>query len=147
MNVRYLPFVRDDQYGEAGMAEQTLFEKLRVALMALLLAPLKALGCAFCIVFVFLCCKFSALLPDSVAPRFVTWTGKFGSRLCLLCYGFVQVKWVQHNGSSAGRAKDRYAIVSNHVGFLDILVHMSRSFPSFVARDGTQNIPLVGVVR
>ncbi len=146
-NVKYVPFVRNDFYGEAGMEPQPLHEKLRMMLMAVLLAPLKALGVGICIVSVFLCCKISTLLPASVAPHFVTWSGKVGSRLCLFCYGFVQVKWVQHDGSSAGRPKDQYTIVSNHVGFLDILVHMSRSFPSFVARDGTQNIPLIGMVR
>lgn len=38
-------------------------------------------------------------------------------------------------------------IVSNHVSYLDILVHMSHSAPSFVARGNTQDLPLIGVVR
>jgi hypothetical protein len=39
------------------------------------------------------------------------------------------------------------AVVSNHCGWADILIHMSRFFPAFVARDGTQNLPMVGLIR
>ena len=38
-------------------------------------------------------------------------------------------------------------IVSNHVSYLDILVHMSHSAPSFVARGNTADLPLIGVIR
>jgi len=38
------------------------------------------------------------------------------------------------------------AVVANHVGWVDILVVMSRYFPSFVARDGTQRLPMVGLI-
>lgn len=51
--------------------------------------------------------------------------------------------------SRAERARARRAavIVSNHVSYLDILVHMSHSAPSFVARGNTVDLPLIGVVR
>lgn len=39
------------------------------------------------------------------------------------------------------------AIVSNHISYLDILVHMAHSFPSFVARGNTKDLPLVGLIR
>lgn len=39
------------------------------------------------------------------------------------------------------------AVVSNHCGWVDILIHMARYFPAFVARDGTQNLPMVGLIR
>lgn len=35
-------------------------------------------------------------------------------------------------------------IVSNHVGWVDIFVHAAHSFPAFVAKDGTQRIPVFG---
>jgi 1-acyl-sn-glycerol-3-phosphate acyltransferase len=38
------------------------------------------------------------------------------------------------------------AVVANHVGWVDILVVMSRYFPSFVAREGTQGLPLIGLI-
>lgn len=38
-------------------------------------------------------------------------------------------------------------IVSNHVSYMDILVHMAHSFPSFVARGNTKDMPLLGLIR
>ncbi len=37
-------------------------------------------------------------------------------------------------------------IVSNHVSYLDILLHMGLTFPSFVAGAGTLKVPLVGKI-
>ncbi|XP_028552621.1 lysophospholipid acyltransferase LPEAT1 isoform X2 [Dendrobium catenatum] len=37
-------------------------------------------------------------------------------------------------------------IVSNHVSYLDILYHMSSSFPSFVAKRSVAKLPLVGII-
>ena len=39
------------------------------------------------------------------------------------------------------------AVISNHCSYLDILVLMSRYFPSFVARSNTAEMPLLGVCR
>lgn len=39
------------------------------------------------------------------------------------------------------------AILSNHIGWADILVHMSAWLPSFVARDDTASLPFIGVTR
>ena len=39
------------------------------------------------------------------------------------------------------------AIVSNHCGWTDILVHMARSFPSFVARADTVRLTMIGLIR
>jgi lysophosphatidylcholine acyltransferase/lyso-PAF acetyltransferase len=38
-------------------------------------------------------------------------------------------------------------IVSNHVSYMDILVHMAHSFPSFVARGNTKDMVLLGIIR
>jgi hypothetical protein len=149
MDPRHLAFVRDDQYGEGGLAPQPLSEKLRIALMALLVVPFKVLGTICCIVFVFASCKIASLLPPAISGYVSTGAGRLGARLCLLSLGFLQVEWVRHGGKGAqqGAQHPAAAIVSNHVSWMDILVHMSRSFPSFVARDGTQDLPLIGVVR
>ncbi|KMZ70929.1 Lysophospholipid acyltransferase [Zostera marina] len=37
-------------------------------------------------------------------------------------------------------------IISNHVSYLDILYHMSSSFPSFVAKKSVSRLPLVGLI-
>ena len=39
------------------------------------------------------------------------------------------------------------AIVSNHISYMDIIVHLAHSFPSFVARGNTQDMPLIGLIR
>lgn len=38
-------------------------------------------------------------------------------------------------------------IVSNHMSWCDILLHMSHSFPAFVARKQTRSTPFVGIIR
>lgn len=48
--------------------------------------------------------------------------------------------------SAPAGALQPVAIVSNHVSWADILIHMAHSFPSFAARDGTQNLPMIGLV-
>ena len=37
------------------------------------------------------------------------------------------------------------AVVSNHIGWADILVHMCHYFPSFVAREETASLPFIGL--
>lgn len=52
-------------------------------------------------------------------------------------------------GAAAGSAPESpaVAIVSNHCGWTDILVHMARSFPSFVARADTIQLTMIGLIR
>ncbi|EEE63399.1 hypothetical protein OsJ_18211 [Oryza sativa Japonica Group] len=38
------------------------------------------------------------------------------------------------------------AVVSNHVSYVDILYHMSSSFPSFVAKRSVARLPMVGLI-
>ena len=38
-------------------------------------------------------------------------------------------------------------MISNHCSYIDILILMSRYFPSFVARSNTQEMPLIGLCR
>ncbi|KAG6536542.1 hypothetical protein ZIOFF_001600 [Zingiber officinale] len=40
-----------------------------------------------------------------------------------------------------------YAVVSNHISYVDILYHTSSAFPSFVAKRSVAQLPLVGVIR
>ncbi|KAK9833484.1 hypothetical protein WJX84_005452, partial [Apatococcus fuscideae] len=37
-------------------------------------------------------------------------------------------------------------IISNHVGWADILVHMALYYPSFVAKSGLRTVPLIGAI-
>lgn len=38
-------------------------------------------------------------------------------------------------------------IVSNHCSYVDVLILLSRYFPSFVARSNTKNMPFIGLCR
>ena len=55
----------------------------------------------------------------------------------------------QNYGAAASRSPEppAVAIVSNHCGWSDILVHMARSFPSFVARADTTQLTMIGLIR
>ncbi|XP_010539547.1 PREDICTED: lysophospholipid acyltransferase LPEAT1-like isoform X2 [Tarenaya hassleriana] len=83
--------------------------------------------------------------------------GRFLSRVLLFVFGFY---WIHESyrdspmdskpkTSSNDKAKEPErsgAIVSNHVSYLDILYHMSSSFPSFVAKRSVGKLPLVGLI-
>ncbi|XP_024530643.1 lysophospholipid acyltransferase LPEAT1 [Selaginella moellendorffii] len=90
-------------------------------------------------------------------------SGRFFARVMLFVLGFYWIKVKESPSSAAslqqGAAQvgpDGYehiaaedtpgAIVSNHVSYLDILYHMSASFPSFVAKKSVAKLPLVGLI-
>ncbi|KAG6557024.1 hypothetical protein Mapa_001441 [Marchantia paleacea] len=96
----------------------------------------------------------------------IVYAGKFLSRSLLFVVGFYHIK-VTHRtpdvmqqldlgvGERANEDNEglletskRYpgAIVSNHISYLDILYHMSSSFPSFVAKRSVAKLPLVGLI-
>ncbi|KAF3518365.1 hypothetical protein DY000_02062122 [Brassica cretica] len=54
---------------------------------------------------------------------------------------------IAENGETDKEEPERPGvIVSNHVSYLDILYHMSASFPSFVAKRSVGKLPLVGLI-
>ncbi|KAL1205591.1 Lysophospholipid acyltransferase LPEAT1 [Cardamine amara subsp. amara] len=91
--------------------------------------------------------------------------GRFLSRVLLFVFGFY---WIHESRRVRDSAMDSNpktssaeidqkgedeeeperpgAIVSNHVSYLDILYHMSASFPSFVAKRSVGKLPLVGLI-
>ncbi|XP_071925027.1 lysophospholipid acyltransferase LPEAT1 isoform X3 [Coffea arabica] len=93
-------------------------------------------------------------------------TGRFCSRALLFIFGFYWISEthrdivdVSFNGkfgtqvSFSAESKDQSqdsarpgVIVSNHVSYLDILYHMSSSFPSFVAKRSVAKLPLIGLI-
>lgn len=144
------PFRRHDQYGLQGTQRQSVLEYLRLAFLALTLLPLKVLGCVACLIGCYLVCKFSFLVPASKRTAWVVNCGKTFVRMELFCCGFFTVTWktvpdtrpkhITQGVKAAG-------IVSNHCSWADILIHMSRSFPSFVARASTKDLLWVGLIR
>ncbi|WOL10296.1 lysophospholipid acyltransferase LPEAT1 isoform X1 [Canna indica] len=78
--------------------------------------------------------------------------GKFLSRAMLFTLGFYWINETHRTSSSEERrviadvSERPGVIVSNHVSYLDILYHMSSSFPSFVAKRSVARLPLVGLI-
>ena len=145
----HLPFQRTDQYGDMGQKPQPLFETFRLALLSVTVLPVKMLCAASCIGSFYLVCRAAELLPTELRRKVTAACGKIFSRLCLLSIGFVSIKWIKVSKANWDKQKsDRPAvgIVSNHCSHVDILAHMARSFPSFVARGGTESIPLIGYI-
>ncbi|XP_018457802.2 lysophospholipid acyltransferase LPEAT1 isoform X1 [Raphanus sativus] len=81
-------------------------------------------------------------------------SGRFLSRVLLFVFGFY---WIPEScpdpeTTSSSEEDDKEeperpgVIVSNHVSYLDILYHMSASFPSFVAKRSVGKLPLVGLI-
>lgn len=144
------PFRRHDQYGLEGATKQSVLEYLRLAVMALTILPLKILGCVACLIGCYLVCKFSFLVPAQNRAAWVVSCGKVFVRMELFCLGFMTVKWQKVPDTRPThilKGAKAAGIVSNHCSWADILVHMSRSFPSFVARASTKNLLWVGLIR
>jgi lysophosphatidylcholine acyltransferase/lyso-PAF acetyltransferase len=147
------PFTRHDRYGDLGVEPQPLTEQLRLALLALCLLPLKVVGTLACLLSYYAVIQLSAVaFPASVRSDWVAALGRWHCRGCLFCLGFLHIKWVKVPAPPGAAAQDgappkAWGIVSSHSSWLDILVHMSHSFPSFVARDATRHTPIIGAIR
>lgn len=158
----FAPFVRTDAYGEAGHRAGPL-RRARIALLAATLLPCRVVAALACVTGYYLLLRALSVLPECVLKRRIAaFWGRFWAAACLLSLGFVRQRWVrtpggggaQSGGGSGGspppgdrRRAWQVAVVSNHIGWADILIHMSRTLPSFVARDGTQDIPMIGLIR
>ena len=154
----YEPFIRTDQYGHLGLVPQSSWEYTRLAVLSVTVVPLKTLGSLLCLVTFYVICRISDLLPKHIRDQVVPRTGKVCCRALLLCIGFLHVRWRQIHvdlprdgqhptNGDIDRTTPAIGIVSNHVGWVDILVHMTRFFPSFVARKATRDLVMVGLIR
>ncbi|CAA7039378.1 unnamed protein product [Microthlaspi erraticum] len=85
--------------------------------------------------------------------------GRFLSRVLLFVFGFYWIHESRPDPKATSSEIDQKGeevaeeeperpgvIVSNHVSYLDILYHMSASFPSFVAKRSVGKLPLVGLI-
>lgn len=146
----FLPFQRHDQYGLMGQEKQSPLERARLCFLAITAVPLKVLGTVSCILGFYAACRILQILPERTREFLVPFLGKTYTRLCLFCIGFMKVSWVHLPRADwdVPRGEAQAAgIVSNHCSWIDILVHMSRYFPSFAARGGTEKLPLIGPIR
>lgn len=153
------PFQRLDRYGIRGEEPQPILEQIKLLFLTIFIVPLKLLGTASLILSFYIAIKVSILFPGDRRSDIVAFLGKLHCRACLFCLGFVSVRWVKVPSHAVPYESPRrslegvhkghrmVSIVSNHTSWIDILIHMSHSFPAFVARDATKQTPLIGTIR
>ena len=149
---RFHPYRRHDQYGCMGLKPQSPFEMARLVVCAILLLPLRVVGCLLAIFSCWSVCRLAFLLPQEQRIQLVSAWGKGCARVCLWCAGFITIKYIKlgpegkRGGLMPKGGGTPPTIISNHVGWADILVHMALYFPSFVAKSSVRNVPLVGAI-
>ncbi|KAJ8772816.1 hypothetical protein K2173_027993 [Erythroxylum novogranatense] len=172
---KYAAFVRNDVYGPMGRGELPLREKVLLAVALVTFVPIRVVLAMFALVLYYVICRvctlFSAPNRDEEEGQedfahmggwrraVIVTCGKLLSRFMLFLLGFYWIsescrdlELPQNNNSTQGKGQSEEperpgAIVSNHVSYLDILYHMSSSFPSFVAKRSVAKLPLVGLIR
>ncbi|KAG0500052.1 hypothetical protein HPP92_000124 [Vanilla planifolia] len=152
----YAAFVRKDVYGIMGRGELPTLEKVMLGIAVVTLVPIRvAMG-------IFLLVLHALFYSESGGRagrlRSHDWVEEGGrgavwevlSRVMLFNFGFY---WIRETHLSedehreiSDESKRPGVIVSNHVSYLDILYHMSSSFPSFVAKRSVAKLPLVGII-
>ncbi|XP_021283712.1 lysophospholipid acyltransferase LPEAT1 isoform X1 [Herrania umbratica] len=169
---KFAAYVRNDVYGTMGRGKLPLEEKLLLGISLATLLPLRIVLGMTVIVIYYLICRVCTLF---LAPNredeqedyahmggwrraVIVRSGRFLSRVMLFLVGFYWIAEThrdsadtQENSKTEGTNQSEEqerpgAIVSNHVSYLDILYHMSSSFPSFVAKRSVAKIPLVGLI-
>lgn len=162
------PFRRKDQYGTMGWAPQPWTEYVRLLALSVTVLPFKALGAFIGVFLAYLVSVISHWIPMPQREAFLEVMLKVSARIVLLATGFWSVRRVKVDGGegsfvasntqgkrklarSQRRGRETRkpvavgAIVSNHIGWADILIHMCVWLPSFVARDDTARLPFIGI--
>ncbi|CAL4963955.1 unnamed protein product [Urochloa decumbens] len=162
LDARYAPYARRDAYGVMGRGPLAPAKAVRLALAAAVLVPLRFVAGMLVLLLYYLVCRVCTLCADEDdgRPRLAGWRRKAVlrcgctlSRAMLFVFGFY---WIRETDRRIPNAEDvdqdqpeelgrPGAIVSNHVSYVDILYHMSASFPSFVAKS-VSRLPLVGLI-
>ncbi|KAK8683797.1 hypothetical protein V6N13_039844 [Hibiscus sabdariffa] len=169
---KFAAYVRNDVYGAMGRGHLPLKEKLLLGIALVTLLPLRVIFGMTLVVVYYLICRICTLFSapnreeeqDDYAHlggwrrSVIVRSGRFLSRSLLFVVGFYWISETRkdsastqenskNEGNHLSEEQERPgAIVSNHVSYLDILYHMSSSFPSFVAKRSVAKIPLVGLI-
>ncbi|KAG2588320.1 lysophospholipid acyltransferase LPEAT1-like [Panicum virgatum] len=163
LDARYAPYARRDAYGVMGRGPLAPAEAARLALAAAVLLPLRLVAGVLVLLLYYLVCRVCTLFAaaDGGRPRLAGWrrravlrAGCALSRAMLFVFGFYWIRETDKRLPSAEDVNQGHseelgrpgAIVSNHVSYVDILYHMSASFPSFVAKESVSRLPLIGLI-
>ncbi|KAK4387540.1 Lysophospholipid acyltransferase LPEAT1 [Sesamum angolense] len=172
----YAPFVRHDVYGTMGRGKLPCTEKLLLGLGLVFLLPIRVVGGMTILFFYYVICRVCTafLAPSREAEQedyahtggwrraVILQSGRYLSRAVLFVFGFYWISETRKGNVVDGQLNSEAnepahedqseeverpgAIVSNHVSYVDILYHMSASFPSFVAKRSVAKLPLVGLI-
>ncbi|KAJ3676096.1 hypothetical protein LUZ60_003508 [Juncus effusus] len=165
------PYVRNDVYGTMGRGELGFYEKFLLGIAILTLVPIRLVAGMVVLIVYYLICRVCTIFSgrrsgddrtgeDSTGEddvlRMGEWrrevvvrAGRFAARAMLFVFGFYWIRVDDRrlkNNNENEESKRAGAIVSNHVSYVDILYHMSSSFPSFVAKRSVGKLPLVGLI-
>lgn len=164
---KFAAYVRNDVYGPMGRGELPLAEKILLGISMLTVLPIRVVLATTILFLYYAICRICTIFSSPNRNeeeeqedfahmggwrRGVTvWCGRLLARAMLFVFGFY---WIHEtyrvledqNEQSEEEAERPGAIISNHVSYLDILYHMSSSFPSFVAKRSVGKLPLVGLI-
>ncbi|KAL7081576.1 hypothetical protein ACP275_14G048500 [Erythranthe tilingii] len=170
MDNKYAAFVRRDVYGTMGRGDLPWPEKFLLGFAVVFLVPIRVAAAAYILVFYYLICR---ICTAFLAPNredggqedyahmggwrraVIVQSGRFLSRVLLFVFGFYSISEANRGFDADGQFDSQFTteegerpgvIVSNHVSYIDILYHMSSSFPSFVAKRSVARLPLVGLI-
>ncbi|CAM9001401.1 unnamed protein product [Rhodiola kirilowii] len=165
---KYAAFVRKDAYGTMGRGELEVREKVMLGLAMVTLVPVRVVVGMTILVVYYLICRTATLFKapnkeeeneqedyahmGGLRRLVIFQCGRFLSRVMLFVLGFYWIKVTvrypdESEGNDLSEEQERPgAIISNHVSYIDILYHMSTSFPSFVAKRSVAKLPLVGLI-
>eukprot|EP00899_Mesostigma_viride_P020161 jgi/Mesvir1/28146/Mv04713-RA.1 len=167
---KFRPFIRTDDFGMVGLSPIDWKVRMKLAFGAIILLPIRIVLTLLCVILYFITCRLiwasrvfskantkesycnhndGSLNLSRWQQQMMASTGRFFCRTVLFIMGFYYIKktTTAPKQATAGKPFAPYmAVVSNHVSYLDILYHMSDSFPSFVAKASVRKIPMIGFV-
>ncbi|PON40457.1 Phospholipid/glycerol acyltransferase [Parasponia andersonii] len=176
MEKKFAAYVRHDVYGPMGRGELPLAEKVLLGLALVTLVPIRVVFGMSVLVLYYLICRVCTLClaPNRDEDQeeqedyahmggwrraVIVHSGRILSRVMLFVFGFYWIKETYRvldtdpkpttENEGGGQCEEfgrPGAIISNHVSYVDILYHMSSSFPSFVAKRSVAKLPLVGLI-
>ncbi|XP_061370661.1 lysophospholipid acyltransferase LPEAT1 isoform X3 [Gastrolobium bilobum] len=168
---KFAAYVRRDVYGTMGRGELATKEKLLLGFALVTLLPIRVVFAFTILLFYYFICRVCTLFstPNGEDEQedyahmggwrraVIVGCGRALSRVILFIFGFYWIPQSYHSTTQVPVFKEGNnhqleemgrpgVIISNHVSYLDILYHMSYSFPSFVAKRSVAKIPLVGLI-
>ncbi|XP_015693110.2 lysophospholipid acyltransferase LPEAT1-like isoform X2 [Oryza brachyantha] len=168
---RYAPYARRDAYGTMGRGPLGAAEAARLAVGAAVLFPLRLAAGVLVLVAYYLVCRVCTLRVEEDREdgegegyaRLEGWRregvvrcGRALARAMLFVFGFYWIREYDCRFPDAADEDEHQEqdkelgrpgiVVSNHVSYVDILYHMSSSFPSFVAKRSVARLPMVGLI-